>query len=463
MSGGTSASFLFGQLWTIAEAKEGCEMDSHKSITILSVRLIVSAMFVTAFAWAQFSSAASIPPPPALPPAGGVFSDLVHGTPIMRVTDANDGASAFTAYSNWPTFNSNSTRLEVLVNQAAGSDSSVPMLYDFDPVNFRLGNKQPLFAHPSPSGHFPFWEDSIWSGSDPDVIYGHEGPRLWAYNVASKSYDLVKDFTSALPANSDIWEMSKSRDDQTFAFTVRDLSNPSAGVRAGYGAWSRTQDAMLINQGLPVQGLDEVQIDKSGRYLVVKTSAQGAGTISAMVIDMQKNTTESLTDDTPDFAPGHSDNGQGSLVGAENWENRILLRNLDTPHQFQTVLLLGQDWSQGYHISMIADDESQALVSFFTANNLLQTGPCNDQIVLVSTDGSGQVHPLAYHYSIHNGYWDSPRANISLDGQFAAFTSNWGDSGRQDVFVLHVPEPSSIELVGLALLMLLTTSVFRKL
>jgi hypothetical protein len=30
-------------------------------------------------------------------------------------------------------------------------------------------------------------------------------------------------------------------------------------------------------------------------------------------------------------------------------------------------------------------------------------------------------------------------ANISRDGRFVAFGSNWGGSGRRDVFILKVP------------------------
>ncbi|MCL5744312.1 MAG: Ig domain-containing protein, partial [Acidobacteria bacterium] len=37
-------------------------------------------------------------------------------------------------------------------------------------------------------------------------------------------------------------------------------------------------------------------------------------------------------------------------------------------------------------------------------------------------------------------YWASPRADISKDGRFIAFTSNWGvPDGRTDVFVIRVP------------------------
>lgn len=51
------------------------------------------------------------PTPPSLPPAGGTFIDPTFGTTIMRVTDVNDGNFNVTAYSYWPTFNKDNTRL----------------------------------------------------------------------------------------------------------------------------------------------------------------------------------------------------------------------------------------------------------------------------------------------------------------------------------------------------------------
>ena len=59
--------------------------------------------------------------------------------------------------------------------------------------------------------------------------------------------------------------------------------------------------------------------------------------------------------------------------------------------------------------------------------------------LLVATDGSGNVRRLAHHRS-GGSYFDTPRANYSPDGCLVAFTSNWGGSGRRDVFVLDLAE-----------------------
>src|SRR6185436_14183952 len=104
--------------------------------------------------------------------------------------------------------------------------------------------------------------------------------------------------------------------------------------------------------------LDEVQVDKTGGWLVVKTGKQGTGSIEAKVINLETGKAENLTDDAPDYAPGHSDNGAGMVIGADNWRNQITFRKLGTPHTHSTVLDLKADWSQDYHLSMLAEDDA---------------------------------------------------------------------------------------------------------
>jgi hypothetical protein len=38
-------------------------------------------------------------------------------------------------------------------------------------------------------------------------------------------------------------------------------------------------------------------------------------------------------------------------------------------------------------------------------------------------------------------YWQTPRGNLSYDGRFAAFSSNWGGTNRVDLFVAKIDPP----------------------
>src|SRR5947209_2478386 len=205
------------------------------------------------------------PAPPALPRAGGKFLDPTFGTELMRVTDETGGGNAGTAYSYWPTFNCNSTRILV---QRDGNTSGE--LYDFDPESFTLGAKQqiPLLPNKRPLRG----EDAIWSSHDPDVLYGHTdyGAQIWAYNVRTQAFTLVGDLaTRLLPGGSSIFQMSKSDDDDVFAATVR-AGDPSWAF-LGYIAYRASTNTVLQQDATVI---DECQVDKTGRWLYIQTALQ---------------------------------------------------------------------------------------------------------------------------------------------------------------------------------------------
>jgi hypothetical protein len=369
------------------------------------------------------------PPPPALPAAGGTFRDPVFGTTIMRVTDERDGAFNVTNYSYYPSFNKNSTRLFII----AGGEGS---LYQFDPVNFRISNKRRLFTTSMPGGGYPGSEDAIWSGTDPDVIYCHAFLKIYAYNVVTNQYTLIRDFAGQLPGN-EIMQMSKSIDDNAFGFHLRDASYRNIA----YAAWQRSQNSLYR---VDTSDVNEVQVDKSGQYLYVITETSGpANAIEGKVVNLQTRQVIDLTDGPPDYAPGHKDMGSGYVIGGENWRNSFLYRPLSNPHQFRTVISMGNDWSVGSHISLMADNEDWVTIGTFVANDLPSNKLYRNELFQVSTDGSERVRRLAHIHSVYRDYWDTPRATISRDGRFAAFTSNWGSTTRRDVFLVLVPLPGS--------------------
>jgi len=360
---------------------------------------------------------------PSLPNAGASVQDPTFGTTIVRITDSGDGSDCTTAYSYWPSFNADSTRLHM-------SCSSGTLLFDFAPATAQASNRRPLFAKPTPNGTTPNWEDAIWSDVDPDLLFAHDTQRLWKYDVAGESYTLVKDFSSVL-GSGHVRQMSKSANDDVFGFTTQDASFAATGGLA----YRASDDAVLVQ--LSQAGLDEVQVDKTGGWLVLKTGNQGAGAIEVKVANLGTQAVEDLSDDGPDFAPGHSDNGAGIVVGADNWNNHVTFRRLSTPHAHTTVLDLASDWGQDFHVSMHASDDAWALLSLYESG-AHTPGLFHDEIVQVKTDGSQEVRRLAHHHSQFSDYWDSPRGNVSRDGCFIAFTSTWGPSGRRDVFVLDL-------------------------
>ncbi|MGZ4116062.1 MAG: T9SS type A sorting domain-containing protein [Bacteroidia bacterium] len=386
------------------------------------------------------------PAPPALPSAGGTFTDPTFNTTLLRVTDAGDGNDNHHAYSYWPCMNMNSTRLYLMQTNIG------PTLYDFDPVGFGISNKHIAFPTNCPSGAPPNAEDAIWSDVDPNIIFVHDlNMHLYKYNVSTLSYTLLKDMSASFPAGAHSWQMNKNHtNDDLFTFTWKDASWSVTGVFA----WRSSSDQFYIfNQA----NTDECQPDRAGNYLVVKLAASGSAVTQARIIDLSTSAISDITDGGPGdpstpglyWAPGHGDMGNGTVLGHDDWNNRLLGRTAANPSAFYTVMDWSGDWSQDYHGSHLSDDASWIMLSAYVSNTLPNSGLFKNEIFQVATDGSQNVRRLAHHHSdflsdyAANGggmaYWSSPKASISKDGNWAVFTSNWGSTTRKDVFILKIP------------------------
>jgi hypothetical protein len=373
------------------------------------------------------------PSPPVLPPAGGTFTDPVFGTTLLRVTDSLDGADNHQSYSYWPAFNKNATRLYI------SSVGGMPTLYDFDTLSLSISNKRNLFQSNPPGDGQPNGEDAIWSGNHSNSMLCHTGQKLYSYNLSNNQYTMLHDFSIAYP-DIYLWQMSRSINDSVFGFTYKENVNYTNVGYLDYRASDNHSDTSHLST------LDEVQVDKTGDYLVIKTGNSGAGVIKVQILNLHTFIKTNLTDNSPDFAPGHSDNGSGFVIGNDNWNNRYTYRKLSSPHTFYSVIDHYNDWSLGDHASMLADDESWILFSTFVGDTLPCSGVFVDELYQVSTDGTQNLRRLCHTHSdfLHqttagNKYYGSPRANISRNGKFAVFTSNWGSISRRDVFVLKIP------------------------
>ncbi|MFN2456382.1 MAG: hypothetical protein ABR577_19470, partial [Pyrinomonadaceae bacterium] len=390
------------------------------------------------------------PPLPALPAAGGKFTDPVFGTQIMRVTDQNDGAINGTFYSYWPTFNCNNTR--ILVKRSNGD-----AVYNFDPITFTLGTTRQVLSTTFTA------EGAIWSSNDPNILYSVSSgsslaAKLWKFDASTGTYISIRDFTADVPAGDFFFQMSKSEDNDVFAWT-RYHRDPNGlhNTKVGYMVYRVSTNSILLNQTLStIDDLDEVQIDKSGRWLLVKGEASLAANISNYIRDGQNSWSRNgLVKGDPDRAPiGHSDNGTGYNIGFEvdgssGADYGYVRRNFSSPHSsLVTVLDLRPDYSQSSHNSLLATNESWMLVETY-AGASVGDGLFHRELFQVKTDGSGSVRRFCHHRSIYglnntDAYWDQPRANISRDGQFVAFTSNWSTAnGRRDMFIVKIPPASS--------------------
>jgi hypothetical protein len=395
------------------------------------------------------------PPLPTLPRAGGKFTDPVFGTEIMRATDESDGAAPGlgTYYSHWPTFNSNNTRL--LIRKGETGEA---IIKQFDPVNFRLGAGYVTLPGALPAGGGPEWESSIWSNTDPNIIYTFSGfydggMRLFSYNIATKTFRLIKDFKALSGGNDYLKQMYMSADDDVFCWLHHRQGNE--GEPIGYIVYKRSIDKVLFHNSARefVGGINEVHVDKSGKWLHIVIPTKQADGTSTRFLNLQTGEYQALRREV-DHPPGHGDMGTETIIGFDNYTDGISLRNLNNVHSFKQMLTFNTvggvvDWTNDFHGTMLANDEGWITIGTYDDPdiNLPDSGVFEDEIIQVALDGSQRIRRICHtRCSIDNrspatGYTATPKPTISKDGRFIAFTSNWEKSGRYDLFIARI-EPA---------------------
>lgn len=412
------------------------------------------------------------PPLPALPRAGGKFIDPTFGTLIMRATDEKDSRAlgCGTWYSQWPTFNSNNTRL--LIRCGVSGDMKIKA---FDPVSFTLGAT--LRSSPTlPGGVSLTWQGATWSRTDPDLIYVHvdgynasypaTGMKLYTYRPSTNAFTLLKDFAPELARGKAdyLFEMhiAQSGRDDIFAFMQNRVGNANNPLY--FIVWDRLRDKVLYhlsNEAAQVRGnhnydLNSAGPDKSGRYIVFSHNKTEPNLGRHEVLDLQRNSWQTIYWNGADDAPSHGDVGTGTTTGRGNFSGGFNLRNLSDVHRGVKVLFDNKDargvldWTNDQHTSLYADDESWVLLGLYDdpAETGTETGAFENEVMQVAMDGSQRIRRLFHHRSHYDnltettGYWAVPKPTISRDGRFIAFTSNWGKSGRYDLFIAMIdPAP----------------------
>ncbi len=143
---------------------------------------------------------------PTLLKAGDKTVDPIFGTEILRASDASDGGWFQTAYSYWPTFNKDNTKILL-----TGSQN---LIRDFNPVTFTLGAKTPLPAPTLCAGYnYSTAEDAIFSQLDANILLTHCGTLFLAYDLTQQKFSTIGDLTARLPAGAYLAQQSISDSD----------------------------------------------------------------------------------------------------------------------------------------------------------------------------------------------------------------------------------------------------------
>jgi hypothetical protein len=394
-------------------------------------------------------------------PQRGIFTfPAPYGTLGIRVTNAGDcggGDCVDYGYSYWNKINNHagSDTMLIVVGLNRSRGGSGPTLFTYNKNTGETRNAGPLFDASS-SFAYSTAEQWYFSKTRPSILYvGNTGPQLVRYDVLSKTFETVFDVTSLLGGGKYLWQMHSSGDDRVHSATVKDAS-----TYQDLGCIVYREDTRQHRFYTPRGDYDECQIDKSGRWLVIKENVDNQYNEDNRVIDIETGAEQVLYDQNG--AAGHSDTGYGYIVGEDDkWGGnpyavRVWQFSSNMNSASGLVVYAMPSWD-GPGLGHLAHSNSKPGVDFrqqvaCSSNAGSSTLSRTNEIVCYRLDGSMQVLVVAPNMTDLNAsgggsdaYSKRPKGNVDPTGEYFLWTSNMGGN-RADVFIARIP----VQLLGVA-------------
>lgn len=384
-------------------------------------------------------------------PDRGVFRfPAPYNTQGVRITNAADcgGADCVNdvGYSYWRNTNNHvgQDSMLIFVGLSRSKGGTGPTLFQYNKTTDRITKLGPLF-NDSVSYAWHSGEGMYFSATMPNALYVSDSTRIQRYDVKTKTFDTVYDISRSLGGNYHLWQVHSSDDDKVHSATVRDARS---GAALGCVAYREDIDRSYY---YPRKGAyDECQIDRSGKWLVIKENVDGRNGEDNRIITLATGVERVLLDEKG--AGGHSDVGHGYMVATDNWAaraNTVKVWRFDTPTLEGKEVFHNSDWGVQApdHIShtnsLRGVSPSQQFACGSSANR--KSVAFANEIFCFTLDGSLKsvvVAPVMTNLSIplgRNDYTNSPKGNMDVTGKYFIWTSNLGGS-RMDAIVVKVPD-----------------------
>jgi hypothetical protein len=413
--------------------------------------------------------------PPVIGPAGSIIHDPSFGSRIVRVTDAKtDSRRSSESYSTPSTGEQNSWNTDATKFYVRSIEGGL-LLFDFNPST--------IAVHPVGTPRVLWTGEPQFSYSQPNILYGITSGR-----PMFQQYDILTERTISLHDTSECVKLkssdaghaiSVSADDRRMAMVVGPQQDTDDLIyvydRVKGCRWYNTQTGEIGGQwgtkgtvAIPDRYLiHDARMNKSGQFIEISRSG-------ASVVGVTPSMNPALSFvwnvDTMDIEPcgpkgckGHHALGYSHLLNPSEQEHPMdlwirPLKQIDTTSPLIKQLPAVQGWYD-LHISwnnVNPDDSNPACLSTYRRDNpntpgahLKVVGPWENEILCVETDRKDStVWRFAHTYSTaQNGFWSSPRGNVSPDGRFYMFTSDWEDQlGQVPGTLLHRTDVFIVEL-----------------
>jgi uncharacterized coiled-coil protein SlyX len=470
---------------------------SQKSTHAVCAALIFAFFAAPAFAQSQTYSAITDrttraePPVPTLGPAGSSVVDPTFGSRITRVTDGTTRPEAPNrSYRTPSSVHTNAWSADgrhFYVTSTHGN--LVP--FAFDPQTgkaSRLGTTDiRVFGEPT------------FSFTEPGILYGAANtvaPAVIRYDLATHTSTTVANLSTLAGFDLSnprtyVGGVSVSGDSRRltvffggggqgwhYLVAVIDLTNPSRyWLLDTVKSTLRTPDGVVRPTGATLGiRLHAVSVDRGGRYVKMTASTTLLPNWHPLWdVDAGTFVSISATNGGHDaYAYGWRVNNASCCAGedydAAQWQLRTLA-DPNSPRALISPLMKPKEVFLADHPSW-HNAQPGRLLPFISAtyrygSNTTPFRAWDDEILGVQTDapaGTGAtVWRFAHHrsdvrhdaYPARAAFWYMPKPQVSQDGRWVLFTSNWektlgtdpggnpGETARQDVFLLQLPSTTT--------------------
>jgi hypothetical protein len=343
------------------------------------------------------------------------------------------------------------------------------LLFDLDPSTMKAQRR----TTPGPQ----WGSEPQFSFSQPNILYGVRAneTKIEQFDLARGQLTTIVDPSNCvkLGAGNHGSSVSASADDRRFLAVFGPQQDKNFLVyiydRAKGCRWLNTQTGEIGGEWGPKGnisfgrrfGIHDARISKSGEFVLISGSNEGpvfweVDTLSVTLCPQH----------APSACGGHHAMGYSHLINPSGQSHPMDLRIRALTHPETSFPLIPQlEKTEGWydkHISwnnVTPEDTAPACLSTYRRDNpaipglpLTVKGPWENEIDCVETDGKGsRVWRFAHTYSTaQNGFWSTPRGNVSRNGRFYMFTSDWENQlgapaggpreqkHRTDVFIVEL-------------------------
>ena len=342
------------------------------------------------------------------------------------------------------------------------------VLYRFDPLTMKVRQDQVLPV--------PWQGEPDFSYTRPHVIYGvrRSNPAIQEYDTSNGKASRISLISDCLQLSASDFghSISVSADDGRWSTMLGPAQdeNPLIYVydRKLGCRWYNTRTGVIGGQWGPKGNisipdrctLHNAKMSKSGEFVWIVCGGNITG--QGWLI-WELATTNVLACSSQ--CTGHHALGYSHIVSPSEHKHPmdLLVRPLSRPNLTTQLVTELQPTSSARHWYDLhlswndanPEDTTPVCLSTYSGSNPNTPGapldavePWENEILCADTKGNSKIWRFAHTYSTaNNGFWSTPRGNVSQDGRFFMFTSDWQDQlgysteskqYRVDVFVVEL-------------------------